>query len=338
MARAAARLGVAVQTVSAQVHALEQALGVALFERVFGDSDLLRRQQKVRLAICELGCDLGFFERGGGSGLDLGFDLAEIFLCEVYVCHAVLLVAQGEHEVPICFLDVRDYLDRLAAKIGVGLAQTFLRDLDLLAAVVDAEISKQRLNVRHAEAGRIDRAGAAARDIARTELCLRERVFAARVVEKHLVITAAGTHESCKIGVYPKIARRRVAGRVASRKIGLHAKNGIINSRQRAKLSFLKTYVVARYLDIVVALKRLADRIIERQRHRLRGLHADPRNACSRDGRGVADIDIAFDLGRHDVARNLSVLRRRCRRRKRGYQKQKDYKLPRKFHYLDCSG
>src|SRR4029078_2418192 len=150
-----------------------------LFERILGYRNLLCCKQQVGLSIGQLCRDLGLFKRGSSTGLDLGFDLTQIFLREIYIRNAVLLVAKRKYEVPISFLNICDDLDRLTAKIGIRLAQSLLRDLDLLTACIDAKIPEQRLDVRHAKARGIDSTRAAAsRDISRTKLCLRERIFA----------------------------------------------------------------------------------------------------------------------------------------------------------------
>src|SRR5690606_5459380 len=84
-----------------------------LLKGILCDADLLRRQQKIAFAICKLGLYLSLFEWCGRACIDLCRDLTKVLTCQLDISLAILLVAEGEYEIPVCTLHISDRVRRL---------------------------------------------------------------------------------------------------------------------------------------------------------------------------------------------------------------------------------
>ena len=67
-------------------------------------------------------------KRGSGSGLDPGFDLAKVLFRKIHICNLILLISQGENEIPIGTLNRSNGFGGSQPEIRVGLFQTLTGD------------------------------------------------------------------------------------------------------------------------------------------------------------------------------------------------------------------
>src|SRR4030095_5061102 len=88
----------------------------------------------------------------GCAGRDPGFDLAQIFLGEIQVSNAILLIAKREDKIPIRSLDTGDRIYCLPTKIGISLLESTLRYAKVPTSIIHLQISQKRLRVPKAEA------------------------------------------------------------------------------------------------------------------------------------------------------------------------------------------
>ena len=68
---------------------------------------------------------------------DHRFDVAQTLARQIQVCQLVLLIAQGEYELPVGLLHARDHVDRALAEVSVRLVHTLSLNADLATVVVD---------------------------------------------------------------------------------------------------------------------------------------------------------------------------------------------------------
>ena len=84
------------------------------------------------------------------AGGDLSFNVAHVLAGQVKTIELVLLVPQGEYQIPVSCLNLRDNLNRPLPKIGISLFQTFLLDSDCDETLQAIEFANlQLLEFRH---------------------------------------------------------------------------------------------------------------------------------------------------------------------------------------------
>ena len=127
-----------------------------MFEVVLRHGHALRGNQDVGFTARKLGLHFCALKRRDCPGGNLRFDAAKVLARQIKIGNLVLLVAQGEDQIPVGALHLRNDVYGATAKICVGLFKAFALNAYLPPIVVNRAVAQQGLCKGDAHAGGID--------------------------------------------------------------------------------------------------------------------------------------------------------------------------------------